>query len=67
MLIEMMTLQPAQEIDKVVRNKRNIAEIQNFNEASGHYGPALVSIIQLLLNPPSDNSLNKAINDYKQY
>jgi len=34
----MITLQPIQDIDKVVRNKSNWENIKNYTEASEYYG-----------------------------
>jgi len=63
----MITLQPIQEIDKVIRSGRNWDDIINFREAADYYGKTLVSIIHYFIEPPKDNSLNKAIQDYKQF
>lgn len=61
MLLQIITLQPIQEIDKVVRAKGNWEYIKNFKEASEYYGKGLISIIRYLIDPPNDKSLSYAI------
>ena len=66
-LLEMITLQPAQKIDKVIRARKDWSEINNFREASEYYGKALIGIIQQFLEPPKDAALTKSIQELKQY
>lgn len=51
----------------MIRSGRNWDDIINFREAADYYGKTLVSIIHYFIEPPKDNSLNKAIQDYKQF
>jgi len=63
----MITLQPIQDIDKVVRNKSNWENIKNYTEASEYYGRQLTTIIKYLIDPPKDNSLYNAVQQYKNF
>lgn len=66
MLLEMLTLQSVQHIDEVLRSRGNWDNITNFRDAADFYGPSLVAIIHFLIDPPKDNSLTRAVQDYKQ-
>ncbi len=61
----MITLQPAHVIDKTLRTTGRLDGVQNFDKAGEYYGERLIQIINLLIQPPKDNSLNKAIQEYK--
>jgi hypothetical protein len=65
MLLEMITFQSPQAIDKSIRSTSSINNINNFADAEDYYGARLIQIIRLLIQPPKDNSLNKAIQEYK--
>jgi len=65
MLVEMMTLQSAQDINNVLRNGGKIYEVKNYNNAVEYYGQTLNNIVMFLLDPPKSNDLNAAIQSYK--
>lgn len=66
MLVEMITFQSPRDIDKVLRLTGRLDGVENFNKAEDYYGAKLAKIIQLLVQPPKDNSLNKAVQEYKE-
>ncbi len=57
----MITFQSPQAIDKCIRSSGAINNINNFSDAEDYYGKRLIQIIKLLIQPPKDNTLNKAI------
>lgn len=64
-LIEMITLQPSSDIDRILRKTGRVEEVENFTQAEDYYGIRFTKIVRLLLQPPKDSSLNKAIQEYK--
>lgn len=66
MLVEMITFQSAHDIDKVLRSKGRLEGVENFDKAEDYYGGKLTKIIRLLIQPPKDNTLNKAVQEYKE-
>jgi serine/threonine protein kinase len=66
MLLEMLTLEPAQEIDRVLRSRGTWGQIKHFREAEDYYGQRVVNIIHMFVNPPKDGSLRQAVQEYKQ-
>ena len=65
-ILEIITLQPPQDIDKVLRSKTSWDNIKNYTDAADYYGPSLVAIIKLLMDPPKDSTLTRCVQDYKQ-
>ena len=57
----MITFQSPQAIDKSIRSSGAINNISNFSDAEDYYGVRLIKIIKLIIQPPKDNTLNKAI------
>lgn len=66
MLVEMITFQSAHDIDKILRLTGRLDGVENFDKAEDYYGSKLTKIIRLLVQPPKDNSLNKAVQEYKE-
>lgn len=65
MVLEMITLQSPQDIDKVLRRRAELATLPNYSDAEDYYGKRVTNIVGLLLEPPKDSSLNRAIQEYK--
>ena len=62
----MITFQSPHDIDKIIRSTGRLEGVENFDKAEEYYGTTLIHIIKLLVQPPKDNSLNRAVQEYKE-